>query len=675
MSVAVAPARQRTVDGVLRVLAATLGGLLVAFSVAPYFVWPLHWIAFVPLFWALRPDTPRQNVALLLLCGTVSETVIYRWVIDTITLFSNVPWIGALAVLALGAAFSGLPWLLTFVAVHPLRRRLGDLWILALPAWLVVVDWLATRAILFPWQHGVTQYRTPWIFQVVSLGGVGVMSFLLAFFNSALGEAVHRRREGRPPPWRWIAAAVATVAVATGWGAWRQASVEAELAAAPVLRVFQVQTSTDMTWRMSHPSKEALAFWVHATEGLKPGEADLVVWPEGAVPPDLDAAPIPVAGGRLAPDLGAVATLARLWELARDGGFDMVVGSGAREVEPGDDGEPRLRVYNSTYFLDRRRLEVPADAPGPDAVWADLVAKGCDPDAVHVVTGAEAEALAAAGRAAGGDAACLARLDARAAELLAGSEAPATFRRQLAVAPGAFAALRQATASFDAPLRERSFGARRGSGWWTLEDAHCPDGDCAFVVVQCVEGGRCDVFPSAPHYDKLVPLPFGEYIPFADRFPWLADLIEGPGNFRAGSEPVVFEGGDLRLATPICYEGILGYVCERFADPDLLVNVTNDAWYGDTAESDLHGMLVAVRAVELGVPVFRSTWSGTSFLVEPHGSIVAKTPLFTEVKRVVPVRLGKVDTLYRHVGDVFVLACAALVLALLVRARRRGAPA
>ena len=60
---------------------------------------------------------------------------------------------------------------------------------------------------------------------------------------------------------------------------------------------------------------------------MTPGEADLVVWPEGAVPPDLNASNIPVSGGRLVADAGAISVLARLWELADAGGYDMLVGA------------------------------------------------------------------------------------------------------------------------------------------------------------------------------------------------------------------------------------------------------------------------------------------------------------------------------------------------------------
>ena len=154
----------------------------------------------------------------------------------------------------------------------------------------------------------------------------------------------------------------------------------------------------------------------------------------------------------------------------------------------------------------------------------------------------------------------------------------------------------------------------------------------------------------------MVPLPFGEYLPFAETFPWLADLIEGPSSFQAGTEPVIFESEHARIATPICYEAILTYVCQKFESPQLVVNVTNDAWFGDTAASHLHAMLAMVRSAELGVPMYRSAYTGPSMAIEPHGAVHSQTELYTDVNRVITVRLGTVPTLYRRFGDWFVLA-------------------
>jgi apolipoprotein N-acyltransferase len=236
--------------------------------------------------------------------------------------------------------------------------------------------------------------------------------------------------------------------------------------------------------------------------------------------------------------------------------------------------------------------------------------------------------------------------------------------------PATWGALRAQVRRIGGPLRERGFTRRGGVSLWSLQDATCRDDDCRLALVRCFSEGGCDVFPEAQHYDKIVPLPFGEYLPFGDTFPVLREWIRGPGAFKAGTEALVFDNGRVRFGTPICYEGILDYVCDRFDDVDLLVNVTNDAWFGRTQASRLHGMLVAARAVELGVPVFRSAYSGLSFVVEPHGRFHAETDLFEAVSRPVEVRLARFDTFYRRFGDWFTAVCAALLLGLLAARRR-----
>lgn len=638
----------------LRVLVAVLAGALVSVLVAPWGLYALHWFAYLPLFWALREESPRANRWLVLLYGTVAEALIFSWIAETITLFSNLPGPVAWAVLGLFAVVFGSPYFFTFTLLHPMRKRLGDLWIVALPAWLVVVEWVASIVILFPYQQGVSQYRSGAIWQLASVTGVWGLSFLVLFFNAAFGEWIYRRREGRGAPVRWMAAAVVALLAVVAFGTWRHAAVEAQLAQAPIKRVLQIQSGHDMIWRMSHRSSESFQEWVDGTAALQPGEVDLVVWPEGAVPYQLNAS----------------TAVGLLWDMTERGDFDLVVGAGTRERDADESmGEAgRVRIFNSTYLFARDHRAVPDTVPDVRATFEALTQAGCDLAAAHVVTPMEARALATVGQAMGTDAACVASLQAHAEALQPGFKARTSFEQTMLEA-GTWEAFRHHSARLGPEVRERMYDERRGVATWMIEPASCTDGDCLFVMVRCLQDDTCSVVPEAPHYDKMVPLPFGEYLPLAETFPWLADLIEGPGNFRAGTEAVVFEADGTRLATPICYEAILGYVCDDFERPDLFVNVTNDAWFGNGAASDLHGMLAAIRAIELGVPVFRSAYAGVSFVAEPHGDLLYETPLYTAVARPVQVRLAVVDTVYKRLGDWFVWLCGLLLAGLWWRTR------
>ena len=654
-----------------RLLAAAVAGVLMSTMVAPYNFAFLHWFGFAPMFWALREDTAKQNRNLAIVFGVVAEGLIFSWIARTIILFSNIPAPLAWGVDGLFALVYGLPLVFTWMSVHPLRRRLGDGWMLAFPAANVLIDWLAQFVILFPYTHGVIQHRTPYVWQLASITGAWGVTFLVMFVNAVIAEGIYRHREGRPAPTRWVAAAAAVLAVVLAYGKTRYDRIDAELAAAPVIKVAQLQTDKDMLYRMSHTAREAFEFWVQQTETVR--DVDMVVWAEGASPFDLN-------------DGGAASRL--LWDLARAVDADLVVGGGTRRRAPDAAmGEDKVHSFNSVYVFKKddpgkRRREDDTEARA-----RALLAAGCDPETVR--DPANAAGLGAAlllpsappadpaspPSAPSPEAmACVAKLQARARALMEGfKDVPQRFWEELARDPQALGSVARVLASVPT-VETMSYKDDKYGAVLKLQRAGCADQDCLAATVACPPKGTdgvCAAYPAPPSYDKIVPVPFGEYLPFAQTFPWLGDLIKGPGHFRAGTAPVVFQGTKASFSTPICYEAILPRLCATYENPDMLVNVTNDAWFGPTQATDLHGMLAATRAMELGRPLWRSAYSGRSFVVEPHGRIYAETELFTEVNRVVEVRKAAFPTFYARFGDWFVVVCAAgLAGALALGARR-----
>lgn len=165
-------------------------------------------------------------------------------------------------------------------------------------------------------------------------------------------------------------------------------------------------------------------------------------------------------------------------------------------------------------------------------------------------------------------------------------------------------------------------------------------------------------------YDKMVPMPFGEYLPWPVSY--LKPLIRGVGSFRAGTEPTLFHAEGFSFSVPICYEAILDGQMRTLADADVFVNITNDGWFGDTAAPHQHAMLSAAHAVELGRPMVRIAYTGVSMVVEPHGVIRYETAPYTEVATVVPLRLAKFETPYRSWGRYFPHVCALLAVGWLI---------
>ncbi|MGN6773385.1 MAG: apolipoprotein N-acyltransferase [Rhizobiaceae bacterium] len=126
--------------------------------------------------------------------------------------------------------------------------------------------------------------------------------------------------------------------------------------------------------------------------------------------------------------------------------------------------------------------------------------------------------------------------------------------------------------------------------------------------------------------DKLHLVPFGEYVPFQAVLGRLGvdKLVELPGTFAAGSErhPIILPNGAGALPF-ICYEIIFpGEGGREAARSDLIVNVTNDAWFGNTPGPYQHFRQAEVRAVELGLPLIRAANNGISAVVDAHGRVL-----------------------------------------------------
>ena len=179
-------------------------------------------------------------------------------------------------------------------------------------------------------------------------------------------------------------------------------------------------------------------------------------------------------------------------------------------------------------------------------------------------------------------------------------------------------------------------------------------------------------------YDKMILLPFGEFIPFEKSFPIVRKWIQGPGKFEPGksAEPFVISAGEgqqnFSFYTPICYEVMLPHFMRKhMSDADLLVNVTNDGWFGDTMEPHQHAMLSIARSIELGIPMYRLAYTGVSMTATPTGKIQNETKPYTEVSRVVEVQVGQISTVYKRFGDWFGWGCTLLSIGLLIWMRKK----
>jgi apolipoprotein N-acyltransferase len=184
---------------------------------------------------------------------------------------------------------------------------------------------------------------------------------------------------------------------------------------------------------------------------------------------------------------------------------------------------------------------------------------------------------------------------------------------------------------------------------------------------------------AAGHYDKVRLLAFGEYIPGIETFPWLRRYLPpGIGRFTAGKGPGVLTlqepgGRDWKLGPVICYEDILQGFLRGVGrlNPNLLVNLTSDSWFGAESEPWEHLALAVFASVELRVSMVRAVNSGVSALIDPNGRVVQKSyandpyrnPRSADGVVVTAPWMPGGHTAYVAVGDWFAYLCmAALIL-------------
>ena len=169
-------------------------------------------------------------------------------------------------------------------------------------------------------------------------------------------------------------------------------------------------------------------------------------------------------------------------------------------------------------------------------------------------------------------------------------------------------------------------------------------------------------------YDKVKLLPFGEYAPFADVLPFMSRL-PGVGTLTHGKEvPLLDSESSVRATFLICYEAILREFArtELPSETDLIVNITYDAWFGDTSCPSQHLMMAAARSAELGIPMVRAATTGISAFVDARGVIRSQSGVFEITTLVADVRPLRVPTIYAAIGDWFPWTATIVSLPLLL---------
>jgi apolipoprotein N-acyltransferase len=153
----------------------------------------------------------------------------------------------------------------------------------------------------------------------------------------------------------------------------------------------------------------------------------------------------------------------------------------------------------------------------------------------------------------------------------------------------------------------------------------------------------------AEPYHKMILMPFGEYTPFASVLPFLKDINATAGQFTAGRSPAVLSftlsnNTEAKLSPLICYEDIVPTMARDavIKGAELLINQTNDAWFGDTVAPYQHHLIASFRAIETDRYLLRSTNTGLTAVVDPMGRTLASLLPYTE--GILPMEVSLRDT-------------------------------
>jgi apolipoprotein N-acyltransferase len=252
-------------------LAAAASGALISACFLRFWLFPLAWIAFVPLLWALaRADSRRHAMALGYVAGWITNLPAFYWLVYTIHVFGGFPIPLAALLYLLLTALTSLQFVLFAIAWR--RCGWGPLGISAPLLW-VSLEFLYPN--LFPWRMAHCQLEVPLLLQVGDLTGPYGLSFAIVWVSSGVALLFQQPRRRAP-----LAAAAAMALAIVVYGLIRLPQIERAMAAAPTVRVALVQGNIGIKEKGNISYFEVNLEKYRQLSLAVQDEVDLIVWPE-----------------------------------------------------------------------------------------------------------------------------------------------------------------------------------------------------------------------------------------------------------------------------------------------------------------------------------------------------------------------------------------------------------
>lgn len=225
--------------------------------------------------------------------------------------------------------------------------------------------------------------------------------------------------------------------------------------------------------------------------------------------------------------------------------------------------------------------------------------------------------------------------------------------------------------NLDALVKNENIGLLTGAPWYKIIDREARKVLFYNSALMLKGDGKI-----GDKYFKNHLVPFGEYVPLKKFLPFLAPLVEAVGDFSPGTIEKTIGWKDADLGVLICFESVFPSLSRQWvlAGADILVNLTNDAWYGKSS-APYHSLAMSVfRAVETRRTVVRSANTGISAFIDPKGSIIRQSPLFQSWAATTEVVLMEETTFWVKYGYLFGPFCLLITLfvAIVVGRRRKA---
>jgi apolipoprotein N-acyltransferase len=183
----------------------------------------------------------------------------------------------------------------------------------------------------------------------------------------------------------------------------------------------------------------------------------------------------------------------------------------------------------------------------------------------------------------------------------------------------------------------------------------------AFNTAHLIRPGE----PLAQPYRKRMLVPFAEYLPHPDIIPWPEWLAPRVSEMTPGASAQLFNlTTDLSVGALICWENVFAPLSRESVrnGAHLIVQLTNDVWFGRSAAPWQHNLMSVMRAVENRVPIVIASNTGPSQIIDGYGRVVASAKtIFTKGLATGSIHTGAGGTVYTAVGDVFVFGVLALL--------------